>query len=261
MSYVTSNQPTGTPTWIELDVTDLERAKDFYGALFGWEYRAGAPGAGRYTLCLLRGRPVAGLMPVAEPAAPASSSVGLWRVYLATDDCDGTAKRVTDAGGTVFQSPQDVGDRGRAALVTDPGGAEFGLWEGRARLGCEIVNEPGSLVRNDLTTPDPGPARAFYSAVFDFTLDGNEDLPGVDFSFLRRPDGHEIGGIMGVPDAPSAAWQTLFEVADADAAVERARAAGGTAGAPTDEVYARMAEITDPFGNSFQVGARPQSGE
>ncbi|MFF3755020.1 VOC family protein [Streptomyces sp. NPDC002018] len=260
MSYVTGNQPTGTPTWIELDVSDMARATAFYGALFGWEFEAGAATAGRYTLCLLRGRPVAGLRPVAarEPAAAKEAAVpGHWRVYIATDDCDNTAKRVLAAGGTLVESPHDIGNQGRGALVVDPVGAEFGLWQGRERLGCEIVNEPGSLVRNDLTTPDPGPARAFYPAVFDYTLDGNDDLPDADFTFLRRPDGHEIGGIMGVPQGQPSVWGTLFEVADTDATVARAVEAGGTAGAPSDTFYARMAEITDPFGNSFQVGARP----
>ena len=49
---------------------------------------------------------------------------------------------------------------------------QFGLWQGRNRIGCETVNEPGALVRNDLITANPGPARAFYAAVFDFSLDG-----------------------------------------------------------------------------------------
>jgi predicted enzyme related to lactoylglutathione lyase len=98
----------------------------------------------------------------------------------------------------------------------------------------------------------------FYAKVFDFTLDGNPDLPGFDFTFLRRPDGHEIGGIMGDPAATSSRWETLFEVADADAAVARAVAAGGSASAPSDFVYGRIAQITDPFGTQFSVGAQPR---
>jgi predicted enzyme related to lactoylglutathione lyase len=115
------------------------------------------------------------------------------------------------------------------------------------------------LLRNDLVTPTPGPARDFYAAVFDFTLDPNPDLPGLDFTFLRRPDGHEIGGIMGDPSASSSRWGTLFEVADTDATVASARAAGGTATDPQDFVYGRVASITDPFGAAFEVGARPPS--
>ncbi|MFB6978919.1 VOC family protein [Streptomyces scopuliridis] len=253
MSHVTRNQPAGTPTWIDLDVPDVERAKEFYGALFGWEYEAGAAA---YTVCRLRGRAVAGFRQVPAPDSTATAPSRLWCVYFATDDCDATVKRIADAGGALTRGPLEIGDQGTLALAADPSGARFGLWQGRALLGCEIVNEPGSLLRNDLTSPDPGPARDFYPAVFDFTLDGNDDLPGVDFSFLRRPDGHEIGGIVGVPEAPSAAWQTLFEVADADAAAERALAAGGTAGVPSDTIYARMVKITDPFGTTFEVGSR-----
>jgi hypothetical protein len=91
------------------------------------------------------------------------------------------------------------------AIAQNPVGARFGLWQGRAHLGCQIVNEPGSLVRNDLVTADPKPARAFYTTVFDYTLDLNETLPDADFTFLLRKDGHEIGGIFGFPDAPSSA--------------------------------------------------------
>ena len=68
-----------------------------------------------------------------------------------------------------------------------------------AHIGCERVNEPNTLVRNDLVTDQPDVTRPFYAEVFGFTLDGNPDLPDFDFTFLRRPDGHEIGGIMGVP--------------------------------------------------------------
>jgi uncharacterized protein len=253
VSYVTSNQPDGTPTWVDLGVPDLDRAMEFYRALFGWEFDVGPEESGRYATCLLDGRAAAGIAPSPDPDATAS----WWNVYFATGDCDGTAKRVTDAGGTLVQPPMDVMDQGRMALARDPVGAQFGLWQGRARIGCQVVNEPGSLVRNDLVTPTPEPARAFYAAVFGFTLDGNQDLPGFDFTFLRRPDGHEIGGVMGLPDAPASAWSTTFEVADTDAVVAAAIAAGGRAGTPEDFVYGRMATVTDPFGTEFSVIARP----
>jgi uncharacterized protein len=254
MSYVTANQPSGTPTWIDLGIPDLDRAMEFYGALFGWEFDVGPADTGRYTMCLLHGKPVAAIMP--NPDSGATDF--WWNVYLATDDCDGTARRIVDSGGTLIQAPMDVMEYGRMAIARDPVGAQFGLWQGRALVGAQVVNEPNSLLRNDLVTPTPEPARAFYATVFDFTLDGNPDLPGFDFTFLRRPDGHEIGGIMGDPAATSSRWETLFEVADADAAVARAIGAGGNAGAPSDFVYGRIAQITDPFGAQFSVGAQPR---
>ena len=95
--------------------------------------------------------------------------------------------------------------------------------------------------------------------MFDFSLDVNQDLPGFDFTFLRRPDGHEIGGIMGIEGAPSSSWSTTFEVADTDAVLARAAEAGGSPGTAEDFVYGRMATITDPFGAEFTVIARPPS--
>jgi predicted enzyme related to lactoylglutathione lyase len=253
MSYVTANQPEGTPTWIDLGIPDLDRALEFYGAVFDWEFEVGPEEYGRYTLCLLDGRRAAGIAPNPDPNA----TEFWWNVYLATDDCDAAAARVTAAGGTMLVEPMDVMDQGRAAMVRDPVGAQFGLWQGRATVGCEVVNEPGALVRNDLVTPTPAPARDFYAAVFGFTLDRNDDMPEADFTFLRRPDGHEIGGIFGNPAAPRSTWNTLFEVADTDEVVRRAAAAGGKAEVPSDMLYGRIAAVTDPFGVEFTVITRP----
>lgn len=255
MSVVTANQPTGTPTWIDLGIPDLDRAMEFYRTLFGWEFEVGPAETGHYTMCLLQGRPVAALMPHSDPGA----TEFWWNMYMATDDCDGTAQRIVEAGGTLIQAPMDVLDQGRMAIARDPVGAQFGLWQGRSFVGAQLVNEPSSLLRNDLVTSTPAPARAFYAAVFDFTLEDNPDLPHLDFTFLRRPDGHEVGGIMGDRTAASSRWETLFEVADADAAVERAIAAGGSASTPSDFVYGRVAEVSDPFGTQFSVGARLRS--
>jgi len=249
---VDTNQPLGTPTWIDLGVPDLDRALEFYGAVFGWEFSIGPEEYGRYTTCLLRGRRVAAIAPSAEPAAGV-----FWNVYLATPDCDATTESARQAGGTVLVEPDDVMTQGRMAILRDPVGAQFGLWQGRDHTGCQVVNELGSLVRNDLVTPDPEPARGFYAAVFDFTLDRNEDMPGANFTFLRRPDGHEVGGIMGAPGSVSA-WSTTFEVAGTDEAVRRAIDTGGSSDGAKDFLYGRLATITDPFGAEFSIITRPE---
>jgi uncharacterized protein len=63
MALVAANPPDGTPTWIDLGIPDLDRAMEFYNALFGWDFDVGPPETGRYTMCLLRDRPVAAIMP------------------------------------------------------------------------------------------------------------------------------------------------------------------------------------------------------
>jgi uncharacterized protein len=243
MSQLTGNQPEGTPTWVELTVPDIGRAAAFYHAVFDWDLDSNL-------IFRLNGRTVAGLK---EGAAEK-----YWAMYFATGNCDAAAKRVIAEGGTLHEGPAEFGDRCRRALAEDPAGARFGLWQGRGSLGCELVNEPGTLVRNDLATPEPEPARAFYAALFDFTLDGNPTLPDFDFTFLRRRDGHQIGGIFGAPETPAAAWMTTFEVADADETVRRASDAGARTTTPEDSPYGRIATVTDPFGTEFTVINRPR---
>lgn len=247
MVQIDRNQPLGTPTWIDLAVPDLAEAKQFYGAVFGWTFTADARG----TVCELRGLAVAGL----RAETPGHG----WEVHIATDDCAGTVKRAEAAGGVVVRAPHDLGQFCRAAIVTDPAGTRFGLWQGRSEPGCRLVNEPDTLIRNDLVTPDAGRARAFYAEVFDFTLDGGaEHLPGVDFTFLRRPDGHEIGGVLGTTESDVSSWSTTFAVANADETMAKVAAAGGTAGELDDMPYARLGKAVDPFGNEFWVGSQPE---
>jgi predicted enzyme related to lactoylglutathione lyase len=88
-------------------------------------------------------------------------------------------------------------------------------------------------------------------AVFGFTLDGNPNVD-FDFTFLRLPDGHEVGGIMGLPGAPSG-WNTTFEVTDTDTTLVKA----GATVTPDDTIYGRSATFHDPFGVELTIIARP----
>jgi predicted enzyme related to lactoylglutathione lyase len=253
MSHVTSNQPEGTPNWLDLGIPDMNRAKEFYGRVLGWEFQDLGAEAGGYHFCLLRGEPVAGIMQNPDESA----TEFWWNVYFATDDCDGVVKRVGDAGGRVLMEPMDVMDQGRMAMVADSVGAQFGFWQGRAMNGSRLVNEPGALVWNELVTPDADEAREFYRAVFEYTT---EPVAGdLDYSLLRRPDGHEIGGIFGDPDARSSSWLTYFQVEDVDAALRAVQSAGGTVeGEPWNTPYGRMAHVTDPFGVEFRLVRPPE---
>jgi hypothetical protein len=181
-----------------------------------------------------------------------------WGVYFAADDCDGFVKRVTDAGGEVVAPAMDVMDQGRMAIVRDPRGGQFGLWQGRTHPGSRIVNDPGSFVWNELVTPDSAAAGEFYKAVFGYEL---EAVPGMDYTALKRAgDGRYIGGILGGSEivlgggGPVSSWTTYFSVDDADEAVRKVRAGGGTVDSePQDSPYGRSAAVRDPFGVPFHV--------
>ncbi|UZF48398.1 hypothetical protein [Rhodococcus rhodochrous] len=91
--------------------------------------------------------------------------------------------------------------------------------------------------------------------VFDVIRDRNDDLPGVDFTFLCRPDGQEIDGSVGGPSASASSWGTILQVVGADAVVAAGPGGGGTADEPMDMPYGRAAEVSDPFGAKFMAGS------
>lgn len=80
---VTENQPDGTPTWLDLGVPDVDRAREFYAAVFGWQFDSPPPEFGGYTTAYVAGHRVAALAP-SEPGRLATGGTSTWRPPTAT---------------------------------------------------------------------------------------------------------------------------------------------------------------------------------
>ena len=111
------DSPLGTPCWVELLTSDPARSQEFYGRLFGWTVEDPGADYGGYKNFQLKGERVAGCMRNdGEGGVP-----DLWSVYLAVDDAEATAARVTEHGGQVMVPAMDVMALGRMAVVVDVG--------------------------------------------------------------------------------------------------------------------------------------------
>ena len=143
----------GVPCWIDTSQPDPEAAVSFYGGLFGWEFEdVMPPGAGgQYFIGRIRGGDVAAIGSI-PPEAP---QMALWNTYIWVTSADETAAKARSAGGGVMMEPFDVMGAGRMAVLTDPAGAAFSLWEAKDHKGARIVNEHGSLNFNSLASRDP----------------------------------------------------------------------------------------------------------
>lgn len=250
--------PNGTPCWVDVSVPDLEAAKDFYGAALGWSsFEDSGEEFGHYNVGKVGGRSVGAIGPLQYEGQSSS-----WTVYVATDDVDGTAKLITDNGGTVVAPPMDIPGSGRMAIATDPQGATFGVWQSAGMHGSEIYMEPGSLAWTDVRSTDPDGARAFYSAVFGYRYEPMEGAPE-DYQLIHfdgARDGEPVGGIGGFmhPDETQPHWLSYFTVADADASTAAATAAGGSvASPPMDTPFGRITGLKDPNGAAFMVVGPP----
>ncbi|MEA2371700.1 MAG: uncharacterized protein QOH12_2094 [Solirubrobacteraceae bacterium] len=264
----------GVPCWVDTSQPDPEAAASFYGRLFGWEFDdAMPPGSpGTYLIARLRGGDVAAVGSQPEGRPP----IAMWNTYVAVDSADETATTVMAAGGRILKEPFDVTSAGRMAVLADPEGAVFCVWEAGEHKGAQIVNEPGSVNFNTLSTRDPERARAFYGAVFGWEtigLDGGIQMwtlptygdfleqtdPGLRERMAQSdaPDGFEdvVAALNPLADDQTdvpAHWGVTFGVDDADSTAKRAWELGGKVlAAPFDAPWVRMTVITDPQGATF----------
>ena len=170
------------------------------------------------------------------------------------------------------------------AVVSDPEGAAFGVWEAKGHKGARLVNDPGALVFNGLNTRNVEGARSFYGSVFGWqtlALDFGAEmwtLPGYgDYLERYHPDLREqwaeagaqpgfedvVATINPIGDDQSdtpAHWSVTFAVDDADATAAKATELGGKViVAPFDAPWStptytiRMTVIADPQGATFSA--------
>ncbi|MEV1025433.1 VOC family protein [Streptomyces sp. NPDC050264] len=252
MTEAAARRAPGTPCWVSLMVHDMAATQEFYGALFGWEFRPGPQQLGPYARALLDGREVAGigLLPSERQLAIA------WTPYLASDDVDATAETVRHCGGTVGVGPLDAGEAGRMAIGSDPSGAVFGIWQAAEHLGMAVTGVPGAVAWNELVTRETASVAKFYESVFGYA---EEPVVSADFDCLTLVlEGRPVASVQGVghalPRDRGSHWMTYFEVADVDESVERVADLGGHVVKPArDGSHGRVATVADPEGARFAL--------
>lgn len=253
MGERTSYAP-GTFSWVDLSTTDPEAAKAFYGALFGWQAEDMPTGdGGTYTMLSLRGKQV-GALSAQRPDEAAQGIPPHWNSYITVEDVDAVAGRVGDLGGAVLMPPFDVMEAGRLAVIADPTGGVVCLWQPRGHIGAALVNDAGALVWNELGTPDPDAARAFFAELLGWEYEVFGE--GQDYWVIKNA-GNSNGGIRrqteqeaGIP----ANWLVYFTDESADEGTARAQGAGGTVMMPPTSIGEdRFSVIADPQGAVFAL--------
>jgi uncharacterized protein len=263
----------GVPCWVDTSQPDPDAAVAFYSALFGWELADVMPANSdqKYFIARLGGGDVAGVGSVPPEAPPMAT----WNTYIWVDSADETAAKVRDAGGSVLAEPFDVMDSGRMAVLADPEGAVFCVWQPNQHRGAGVVNEPGSLNFNGLHTRNVEAAKAFYGSVFGWDtleVDGGEmwtlsaygdHLEEGDPGLRERIVGFGVPArfadvvatINPLAESDSDTqphWSVTFAVEDADAVAAKASELGGKVIVPPfDAPWVRMTIVADPQGATF----------
>ncbi|MFJ8634007.1 VOC family protein [Streptomyces sp. NPDC093568] len=227
----------GVPCWVEAQLPDVAAGRRFYGDLFGWDFEEAYDST---VWARLDGDRVAALSRKTDGRMPT-----VWTVYFATPDAAALAGRIRAAGGQVVTPPGEVGaGLGAAALVTDPEGAVFGLWQAREHTGFGRRHEVGTFGWAELYARDTEVANDFYGELFHDALFGPEAEP----DFGRAAVG-EVFPAMMPPH-----FVVHFRVADCAETLAAVNRLGGRVQVPPFETsYGTVAVVTDNQGASFAV--------
>jgi predicted enzyme related to lactoylglutathione lyase len=255
MADIQKHDP-GTFCWLELGTTDRAAAVRFYNELFGWANHDNLMGKDVYTIFKLKGRDAAAAYALDDEM----KSRGIpphWMLYVTVESADDAAARVTSLGGQVMSGPFDVMTLGRMAVVQDPQGAHFSLWQPKDHVGIGVKDEHGAFCWPELNTTDAKAALGFYEGVFGW---GHKtDKPGDATAYTEwKLANRSIGGMMQIqPEwgpVPSN-WMPYIMVADCDATVAKAQTLGGMAIVPPMDIaeVGRFSVLHDPQGAHFAV--------
>ena len=215
-----TKHPPGTFSWVDLATTDVAAAKTFYSSLFGWDAEDTDANGVQYTFFRIDGDAICGLSALTDEMRTAGVPPA-WTSYVTVPDADVATTRAAELGGAAMSPAFDVGDAGRMAVLADPQGGAFAVWQPRAQIGAERVNDLGCLCMNELATTDIPGARRFYEGLFGWTTDL------VD----TGPDGPEIvevkngatlnANISAAEGGASPHWRPYFTVESTESAVAR----------------------------------------
>jgi predicted enzyme related to lactoylglutathione lyase len=244
----------GTPCWIDLATTDPNASRDFYGGLFGWQYRANP--SGDYFTALVDNVPAAGFYRV-----PEIENDSAWTLYLAVPDSRLAAERVVRLGGQVLMPPQEFDGQGSLMVAADPTGASIGFWQPSSDWPF-ATGIRGEFRWAELNTWDGDAADKFFVDLFGYQLEQIGDGNDFDYTTWSLPTEPEpvLGRMRFGADFPASAkphWMIYFEIGDAlgtdEATMLAVRLGGRMLSEPADSPFGRLSVVEDPSGAAFTL--------
>lgn len=232
--------------WYDLMSSDPARAQEFYTQLVGWTVQEVDMGEmGPYPMFHVGEAGVGGLMKLESTEIPSH-----WISYVSVDDLDASAAKVVELGGHVYVPITPIPGIGRFSVIGDRQGAVISLFQPNPGGSGQMGQAPGHFVWNELQTPDPVDARAFYSALLGWAFTEMDMGGGNVYYLVKRDDNAGPGGIMKAQGEFPALWLPYIAVAEINAAADRAKALGANVLVPPMEIPGTgfFTVVQDPTG-------------
>jgi predicted enzyme related to lactoylglutathione lyase len=210
----------GRFVWHELVTPDANAAHAFYGKAIGWNSQPWEEDAS----CVM----------FAAPRGPIGATVGRddatahWLPYIGTGDIEATVELTKQKGGSVVQEIKTLSSGSRYAVLQDPHGAAFGVYESAQEYGKISAPQPGEHSWHELFSPDHEAALEFYSALFGWQKLREHDMGPEGTYLIYGLDSEPFGGMMKTMDsAQGTAWLSYVHVKDVNQTAKKVKSAGG----------------------------------
>jgi len=246
----------GRVIWHDLLTDEIQASKQFYGELFGWEFKT-LPlfngKHGEYTLILSQGQAIAGMVDTSQLRRDVDLSQ--WVSVFSSSDIQAAVTRVEQSGGTVFTAPVSVGQRGTIAVAADAQGALFAMLETPAGDPAEAKASIGTFLWDELWTDNPEQATAFYRALFDYSLERTTLTNGEVYQYFSAQEKPRAAVIENPVAGLSPTWVSFIRVENPEVIVSRVEALGGEVLLDVREnpVGGKLAILRDPAGAGFLI--------
>ena len=233
-------------TWFECMTPDLDGARTFYSALFGWTIED-TPMQGGGTYLMISKGPDNGIGGMMAP--PMEHIPPHWGSYLSVPDVDAAIAKVVAGGGKELNPAFDIPGVGRIGVVADAQGASLNLFKGESG-DPENLDGVGGWMWNELWSSNAEEAVKFYTDTFGFGTSSMDMGPMGTYHILNTGD----EGVAGVMNSPSAEvppmWLPYVHVENADASAEKATSLGAEIISPPQDIpgVGRFYIFKDPTG-------------
>ena len=251
----------GQWVWQELLTGDPQAAATFYERVFGWTVERRGVGPRAYRLARRDGRPVAGLLRIAD-GPDGRTPPARWIGLMSVPDVDAAIARVTATGGRLLAGPTAQFGRGTVALLADPDDAPFGVVRASEGDPEDRAARDGEWIWRELWAADGARMAAWYRDLGHFALRRLVGPDDRDEWLLSSGDVARAGVIDKPATVRHAAWLPYLRVADLDLSLRAVGDAGGRVLAAPSPTWraGRVAIVADPQGAAVGLALAPAEG-
>lgn len=211
----------GRFVWHELVTPDSNAAHAFYSKAIGWKSQPWEEDSSYVMFAAARG-------PIGA-SVTRNGVTAHWLPYIGTGDIQKTVELAKQNGGTVVADVDTLSSGSKYAVLQDPYGASFGVYESADAYGKITDPKPGEHSWHELASTDYAGAFAFYSALFGWEKVDQHDMGDMGVYLIYGLNGVPFGGIMNaMPGGPGPSWTSYVRVKDVNQTAKKVKSAGGT---------------------------------